>query len=243
MSKVTKPRALIIANTEFHPRPGGNGIRLAPRKGVKHDTKRLHKVLSNLGFAVSLHMEVSANDIREIYHKESRKPQGDCFISILSSHGEEGLIYDFYGEPVLLKDLYNWISPHNSPALAGIPKLFFIQACRGSKLDEGTTLEMDSAPVHISAFSHINFLPSDTVVMFASSEGYAAFNNPSGSIFLKTLYDLLSGNEKDLELTQLLTRLAYYVAYNFESNGKNGGCKEMPCYITNLTRELHPFQR
>lgn len=243
MSKVAKSRAVIIAITEFHKRPGGNGTTLEARKGVKYDTKRLHRVLSNLGFSVSLHTDVSGSEIREIYQKESKKPQGDCFISILSSHGEEGIIYDFYGEPVLLRDLYNFFSPHNSPPLAGIPKLFFIQACRGGRLDEGVVLECDSAPVDISAFSHIDFIPRDTVVMFASSEGYAAFNNPTGSYFLKTLCDLLSGNEKDLELTQLLTRLTYWVAYNFESNGKHGGCKEMPCYITNLTRELYPFRK
>ncbi|XP_056425164.1 caspase-7-like isoform X2 [Hyla sarda] len=242
MSRVVKSRAVIIAITEFHKRQGGNGESLEARKGVKYDTKRLHKVLSKLGFEVSLHTDVSSSDIRKIYQEESRKPQGDCFISIISSHGEEGIIYDFYGEPVLLRDLYNLFSPHNSPALSGIPKLFFIQACRGNKLDEGTSLETDGAPVDISAFSHIGFLPKDTVVMFASSEGYAAFNNPSGSFFLKTLCDLLSGSEKDLELTQLLTRLAYWVAYNFESKGKHGGCKEMPCYITNLTRELYPFR-
>ncbi|XP_069618265.1 caspase-7-like [Ranitomeya imitator] len=243
MSNASKSRAVIIGITEFHPRSGGSGTTLPPRKSVKHDIKRLHRVLSSLGFAVSLYTDISGNEIREIYQRESKKPQGDCFISILSSHGEEGIIYDFYGEPVLLRDLYDLISPHNSPALAGIPKLFFIQACRGSKLDEGTELQTDSAPLHISAFSHIDFLPRDTVVMFASSEGYAAFNNPLGSFFLKALYDLLSGSEKDLELTQLLTRLAYRVAYNFESNGKNAGCKEMPCYITNLTRELYPFRR
>ncbi|XP_075711487.1 caspase-7-like [Rhinoderma darwinii] len=243
MSKVAKSRAVIIAITEFRNQNGGNGTTLEARKGVKYDTKRLHRVLSNLGFAVSFHTDVSGSEIREIYQKESKKPQGDCFVSIFSSHGEEGIIYDFYGEPVLLRDLYDLISPHNSPALAGIPKLFFIQACRGSILDQGAVLETDSAPVHISAFSHIDHLPRDTMVMFASSAGYAAFNNPSGSFFLKTLCDLLSGSEKDLELTQLLTRLAYWVAYNFESNGQNGGCKEMPCYITNLTRELYPFRR
>ncbi|KAM3927379.1 caspase-7-like isoform 1-T2 [Leptodactylus fuscus] len=245
MSKVPKPRAVIIANAEFHKRQGGKGITLAARKGVKYDTKSLHGVLSALGFEVSLNTDVSARDIRNIYKKETQEPQGDCFITILSSHGEEGIIYDFYGEPVMLRDFYEWLSPQNSPALAGIPKLFFIQACRGGKLDEGIVVETDSAPppMHISAFSHIDVLPRDTMVMFASSEGYAAFHNPSGSFFLQTLCKLLSGNEKNLELTQFLTRLAYYVAYTFESKGQNGGCKEMPCYITNLTRELYPFRR
>ncbi|XP_073478304.1 caspase-7-like [Aquarana catesbeiana] len=239
---MTKPHALIISITEFHSRPGGNGMTLDPRKGAKRDAKRLFHILSSLGFAVTLHTDVSAREIREIYRKERKMPQGDCFISIISSHGEEGVIYDFHGEQVYLRDLYDLLSPETCPALAGVPKLFFIQACRGMTLDEGAFLETDGAPQQISAFSHINFLPRDTVVVFASSEGYAAFQNPLGSVFLQTLCDMLDGNEKDLEITQLLTRLNHLVAYKFESKGTYGGYKEMPCYITNLTRDLYPFK-
>ncbi|XP_068128448.1 caspase-7-like [Hyperolius riggenbachi] len=237
---MTKSRALIISMSEFHSRSGG--IQLDPRKGVMRDSKRLFSVLSSLGFAVSLHIDVSAEEIKEIYQAESRMPQGDCFLSILSSHGEEGVIYDFYGKRIYLRDLYDLLSPENCPELAGIPKLFFIQACRGAELDEGAILETDGGPQHISAFSHIDFLPRDTVVVFASSEGYAAFHNPLGSVFLQTLCEMLSGNEKDLELTQLLTRLNHWVAFKFESRGQYGGYKEMPCYITNLTRDLYPFR-
>ncbi|KAM9311976.1 caspase-7-like [Gastrophryne carolinensis] len=239
---MTKSRAVIISIEKFYKRTGGNGIKLDPRPGVKSETRKLHGILSRLGFEVTMYKEVDASDIREIYKKESKMKQGDCFITIISSHGEEGLIYDFYGEPVYLRDLYDFLSPENCPALNGVPKLFFIQACRGTDMDEGAILETDSAPQQISAFSHINFLPRDTVVAFASSEGYAAFNNPAGSIYLQTLCDMLSGNEKELEITRFLTRLSHTVAYKFESKGQYGGCKEMPCYITNLTRDLYPFR-
>ncbi|KAM5172652.1 caspase-7-like isoform 1-T2 [Mantella aurantiaca] len=239
---MTKARALIISMTEFYSRPGGNGIKLDPRKGVMRDTKRLFHILSSLGFTVTMHTDVSAREIRDIYRKERMMPQGDCFISILSSHGEEGIIYDFHGDQVYLRDLYDLLSEENCPALARVPKLFFIQACRGIALDQGATLETDGVVQQISAFSHIDSLPRDTVVVFASSEGYAAFHNPLGSVFLQTLCDMLSGNEKDLELTRLLTRLNHMVAYKFESKGTYGGYKEMPCYITNLTRDLYPFR-
>ncbi|XP_041444051.1 caspase-7-like [Xenopus laevis] len=124
MLKEMKGRAVIIAISEFHNRQGES---LDKRKGVKRDANRLFKVLTHLDYKVSLHMDVSAKEIKDIYQKESKMPQGGCFISILSSHGDEGLIYDFYGEPVLLRDLYNILAPHNSPLLAGVPKLFFVQ--------------------------------------------------------------------------------------------------------------------
>ncbi|KAM8972381.1 caspase-7-like [Pelodytes ibericus] len=238
MSRVIRGRAVIIAMTEFHSRTGGGVEALEQRKGVKRDTKRLFKALSLLGYKVTLHVDVSVSEIREIYKEESKLPHGECFISILSSHGQEGMIYDFYGEPVFLKELYNILHP----ALAGIPKLFFIQACRGTEKDEGVELETDSASCEPDAFSHGWYLPSDTGVMFASSEGYVAFQNPAGSVFLQTLCNIMEGEEQELELNQIFTRISYHVAYNFQSRGQYEGYKEMPCYITNLTRVLRPFR-
>ncbi|XP_053318815.1 caspase-7-like [Spea bombifrons] len=240
MSEPIKGRALIIAMTKFHSRSRASPNVLGRRKGVTRDTKRLFKALSHLGYKVTLQEDVSAKEIREIYQKESRMPQGECFISILSSHGEEGLIYDFYGEPVFLRDLYDILSPRNSPALAGIPKLFFIQACRGKDFDEGVVVETDSASCE--TFSHSWSIPSDTVVMFASSEGYVAFQNPIGSVFLQTLCDIMEGEGRYLELSQIFTRISYNVAYKFQSRGLYEGYKEMPCYITNLTQQLWPFR-
>lgn len=75
---MTKPHALIISITEFHSRPGGNGMTLDPRKGAKRDAKRLFHILSSLGFAVTLHTDVSAREIREIYRK------GNCTFIVWS---------------------------------------------------------------------------------------------------------------------------------------------------------------
>ncbi|XP_053575427.1 caspase-7-like [Bombina bombina] len=243
MSKVIKGRALIIAMTEFKRTSGGTGEVLDPRKGAKSDTRRLFKILTRLGYKVSLHLDISVTEIRELYKKESEKPQGDCFISVLSSHGQEGIIYDFHGNQIRLSDIYNMLSPSNCPALAGIPKLFFIQACRGSELDEGVALETDSGPGDTEGLSHILSIPNDTVVMFATTEGYVAFQNPAGSIFLQTLCDLLEGEEKNLTLNQILTRLGGLVAYEFQSKGQYAGYKEMPCFVTNLTYEMYPFRQ
>ncbi|CAH2274995.1 caspase-7-like [Pelobates cultripes] len=243
MSNAKRGRALIIAMTEFHNRSERSRDMLEPRKGVKRDTDRLFRALSLLGYNVSLHLDVSAREIREIYHNESRFVQGECFISILSSHGQEGLIYDFYGEPVYLRDLYDSLSPKNCPALAGIPKLFFIQACRGKEIDEGVVLETDSAECEADTFCHSWNLPSDTVVMFATSEGYVAFQNPAGSFFLQTLCDIIEGEERELALNQIFTLISYHTAYNFQSRGTYAGYKEMPCFITNLTKELRPFRQ
>lgn len=67
--------------------------------------------------------------------------------------------------------------------------------------------------------------------------------HPAGSEMIQTFCDLLEEEGgPDLEITRLLTRLNYKVAYNFESRGKAlGGKKQMPCFVTRFTREVYPF--
>lgn len=75
------------------------------------------------------------------------------------------------------------------------------------------------------------------------SSGYAAFNNPMGSPFLGEFCDLLlEDGQRDLELTRLMTRVSYRLAYNFQAKGKVlAGKKQMPCLLTRMTREVFPF--
>lgn len=67
--------------------------------------------------------------------------------------------------------------------------------------------------------------------------------HPLGSVFLQTFCTLLrQGDNRNLELTRLMTRLSHMVAYSFQARGGAlGGKKEMPCFLTRLTREVFPF--
>ncbi|XP_029460027.1 caspase-3-like isoform X3 [Rhinatrema bivittatum] len=163
-SPLIKSRALIIVMSDFHSRSN-----LSSRKGAKKDANRLFKVLSRLNYAVKLYYDKTAEEIKQIYEEESQHEQGDCFLSILSSHGEEGAIFDFHGQPIKLTQIFHMLSPDKCQALAGKPKLFFIQACRGEMLDEGIQVETDSTFPQEDSLSHYLSIPDDTTVMFASS--------------------------------------------------------------------------
>lgn len=68
--------------------------------------------------------------------------------------------------------------------------------------------------------------------------------HPLGSVFIQTLCDLLEEDKGcDLEITRLMTRLSYQVAYHFQARGRElKGKKEMPCFASRLTREVYPFR-
>ncbi|XP_050796245.1 caspase-7-like [Gopherus flavomarginatus] len=232
-----KNRAVIIVNYAFCSRTEP----LQPRKGAKREADKLFKALSKLNYAVKLYYDQAAKDIEEIYRQESREEHGDCFVSILSSHGEEGAIYDCWGELVKLTRIFQILLPRRCPVLAGKPKIFFIQACRGNVTDPGVWVETDSGRPPADSFSHYLSIPDSTAVMFACSPGYSAFLNPLGSMFLQTLLEFLEGDERHLELARLMTRISWKVAFHCEAKGPHQGHKEMPCFVTNMVREVYPF--
>ncbi|XP_016302690.1 caspase-3-like isoform X1 [Sinocyclocheilus anshuiensis] len=235
-NKRMKNRALIVSVENFYP-----GVGLNKRNGAKRDTRRLHKILSKLGFSVDIRMDIDANEIYEAFKAESKKTVKDCFVGVISSHGEEGVVFGADGRAVKLAEIYSYFG---GPSMADKSKLFLIQACRGHELDGGAKVEADSSfSEEEDGMSELFSIPIDTAVMYATSPGYAAFMHPLGSVLIQTLCDLLENEGgPELEITRLLTRLNYQVAYNFESRGKVlGGKKQMPCFVTRFTREVFPF--
>ncbi|KAJ8388626.1 hypothetical protein AAFF_G00131910 [Aldrovandia affinis] len=231
-------RALVVSVTAFDP-----GVDLCARSGAKRDAKRLHKVLSKLGFGVDLHMDPTAEEIYQLFKEASENAAGDRFVGVLSSHGKEGVVFGADGAPVRLKQIF---SLFGSPAMAGKTKLFFIQACRGGMLDSGVEVETDSVDGVVEeedSLSHYLSIPVDTAVMFATPPGYSAFMHLEGSVFIQTLCRLLEEDGgRGLEVTQLMTRINYWVAYHFQARGgKLAGMKEMPCFVTRLTHQAFPF--
>ncbi|XP_077099624.1 caspase-7-like [Siphateles boraxobius] len=237
-SKTVRNKALIVSVENFYP-----GVDLSRRSGVKRDTQRLHKILNKLGFSVEIKIDIEAEEIYEAFKTESGKTVKDCFMGIISTHGEEGVVFGADGHAVKLSEIYSFFT---GPSMADKSKLFLIQACRGHGLDGGVEVETDSSSSEEEVgMSELFSIPIDTAVMYATPPGYAAFMHPTGAVLIQTLCDLLEKEGgPDLEITNLLTRLNYQVAYNFQARGeKLSGKKQMPCFVTRFTREVFPFSR
>ncbi|XP_043537084.1 caspase-3-like [Chiloscyllium plagiosum] len=239
-----KPRVLIITIQKFN-----SHTNFTERVGASRDTKELHKVLSKLGFQVTFKIDCTAEEILQEYKQESFRNHGSYFISVISSHGAEGIIYGSDGCPIRLSEIYSMFTPQSCPTLAGKPKIFFIQACRGLQLDDGVYLETDgvvetdSGCSTQSAYSHYEAVPEDTTVHFSTSSDHAAFLRPGyGSIFLQSLCKMLMGEQRHWELLRIMTRINGLVAWSFESRGLNfGGKKQMPCFVSRMRHEVFPF--
>ncbi|KAM6235039.1 caspase-7-like [Porphyrio hochstetteri] len=237
MSQPRPSRALVIVNTHF----GEGAGALGTRRGAKREAEKLSRRLSCLSYTVKLMHNKTAEEIEDLYQQECHQEHGEYFVSIISSHGEEGVILGCDSEPVKLTRIFQILSSEECPVLRKIPKIFFIQACRGKELDQGVVVECDSGEPEPNCLSNYLSIPPQTVVMFACSPGYVAFLNIFGSMFLQALLKVLEGEERHLALNRLMTRVSWQVAFGSEARGTYEGCKEMPCFITNLLQEVFPF--
>lgn len=77
-------------------------------------------------------------------HKNS-----DCILFVFMTHGYKGKLYakDTHYNPELLRSLF---TSDKCPSLAGKPKIFIIQACRGDMPDTGTSLTRSMQTTRVS---------------------------------------------------------------------------------------------
>ena len=140
MDHESRGTAIIINNKRFEPR-----LEMPCRDGSDKDAASLELSLRRLGFHVTLAHNCTAQCMRQALFRAARADHAaaDCFVCAILSHGDEGLVYGVDG-PLELDAL---LQPfRHSRSLAGKPKLFFVQACRGSSFMEA----IDSNPFDVN---------------------------------------------------------------------------------------------
>ncbi|XP_046568769.1 caspase-3-like isoform X2 [Haliotis rubra] len=122
--------AYIINNVKFD--------ELTERSGSEVDEERLTERFSALQFTVKSFRNQKRTQMVDLLDKASKDDHSDsdCFVCVILSHGEEEKIYGTDGAVEVTK-LLDPFKGHRCGSLAGKPKLFFIQACRGMESDNG----------------------------------------------------------------------------------------------------------
>ncbi|XP_001090833.4 caspase-7 isoform X1 [Macaca mulatta] len=232
-------KCIIINNKNFD-KVTGMGV----RNGTDKDAEALFKCFQSLGFDVIVHNDCSCAKMKDLLKKASEEDHTNaaCFACILLSHGEENLIYGKDGVTPI-KDLTAHFRGDRCKTLLEKPKLFFIQACRGTELDDG--IQADSGPINDTDANPRYKIPVEADFLFAYSTvpGYYSWRSPGrGSWFVQALCSILEEHGKDLEIMQILTRVNDRVARHFESQSDDP-CfhekKQIPCVVSMLTKELY----
>ncbi|XP_060772719.1 caspase-3a [Neoarius graeffei] len=224
---------IIINNKNFHKSTGMN-----QRNGTDVDAGNAMKTFGKLGYKVKVFNDQTVDQIMKLLTAVARDDHSRCasFVCVLLSHGDEGV---FFGtdRAVELKALTSLFRGDRCISLVGKPKLFFIQACRGTDLDPG--MEVDSG----SSNSMKIPVEADFLYAYSTAPGYYSWRNTmTGSWFMQSLCEILSKHGWELELMQILTRVNYKVALDFESASNMHDFhakKQIPCIVSMLTKEMY----
>uniref|UniRef100_A0A3B1JAA1 Centromere protein U n=2 Tax=Astyanax mexicanus TaxID=7994 RepID=A0A3B1JAA1_ASTMX len=228
-------KCIIINNRNFDRSTG-----MSDRAGTDVDAGKMLKVFSELGFKASVQNNRTVSQMRQILTSASKEDHSKSamFVCVMLSHGDEGTIFGTDG-CMELKELTRLFRGNQCPSLAGKPKLFFIQACRGSELDPG--IETDS--VDDSEGTHKIPVEADFLYVYSTAPGYYSWRNTAnGSWFISSLCEMLAKYGRELEIMQIMTRVNHKVALEFESSSNTPGfnaMKQIPCIMSMLTKELY----
>lgn len=216
---------------------------LKSRTGTNVDSDNLAKVLKGLGFSVTVLSNLRAEDVNKYVRQtaDMDHSDNDCLVVAVLSHGEMGMLYakDTHYKP---ENLWYYFTADKCPTLAGKPKLFFIQACQGDKLDGGITLSRTETDGSSSASYKIP-THADFLIVFSTVPGYYSWRNTTrGSWFMQALCEELRYSGAERDILTLLTFVCQKVALDFESNTPDMPTmhqqKQVPCITSMLTRLL-----
>ncbi len=174
--------------------------------------------LRSLDFEVRVYNDLCFKDIERLLEDcamTEDHSDADCVLVAVLSHGEMGILYardNVYKPDRLWYEIQkvfvelcgaklreirrSHFNAENCPTLAGKPKMFFIQACQGDRLDSGVHLRK-AAPVTAtdSANGSLSYkIPShaDFLIAYSTIPGFYSWRNTTaGSWFVQALCHVL----------------------------------------------------
>jgi len=241
MDKYPRGLFLLVNNRDFLP---ASGMEKYPRNGTDIDAAALESLFKDLGFNVHRSDNVTSYEMRKLCKQAARLDYSSfsCFVYAILSHGDKDVVYGTDGT-IEIKELTKCFQVQS---LAGKPKFFIFQACRGTDYmnafdaNGGTTGDsIDGAEDQQRNIS----LPieSDFLYAYSTVPGYYSWrNNGSGSWFIQALVEVFRKYAHKMDVVHMLTRVNAEVATkSSKSNNpiaKNK--KQIPSIVTQLRKDF-----
>ncbi|KAK7895224.1 hypothetical protein WMY93_020549 [Mugilogobius chulae] len=234
-------RCVIINNETFQEQTGAS-----TRQGTDVDAKAAKDVFEELGYEVTVYHDRTKKQMRNILRDESDEDhtENSSFVCVILSHGNEEGIFAVDGV-VKLDSLTQCFKGDECTSLLGKPKLFFLQACRGQKTDDGVDIiKGDAVDASVPEDTETKSLPKEADFLYAYSTPpgfYAWRSNCDGSWFIQALCESLR-EFKHLELMNIMTRVNNKVAAHKRSESNSSsfdGKKVVPCITSMLTKDWY----
>uniref|UniRef100_A0A182WLY8 Caspase n=1 Tax=Anopheles minimus TaxID=112268 RepID=A0A182WLY8_9DIPT len=219
---------------------------MSKREGSRRDRDTAITVLTNMQFDVHVYDDMQYEELCGVLEQHAKEDHSDsdCLVVMVMTHGDDDVLYA-YDRMYQVDVLFQFFMGDSCPTLLGKPKLFFVQACRGTAYDKG--VQLYCANLDNDSFeSHKYVIPTtaDLLVMYSSYDGHVSWRNPiGGSWFIQALCVELETSWRHMELLQLLTAVSRRVAYDYQSNVPQSdtinAMKQMPSIVSMLTKLVY----
>ena len=132
---------LIISNEKFDPHPKEKDPKKYDRPGTCVDKESLERTFDWLGFEVIPKTNCTKDQMLEELKKVAKMDHSsyDAFVCCILSHGSDGKLYGTDWQDLALLELRSLFEEGDCKSLQNKPKIFIMQACRGTKMDMGAT--------------------------------------------------------------------------------------------------------
>lgn len=223
--------ALIVTNDYLA--GGGTAHPLPPLNGARTDGKKMSETMEKLNFETRWEHNASAAMTRKIVRETARcryLPNYKRLGFIFSGHGTTNhTLYGQDGKHINFHDIMKEFYPDHSPQVGTIPKLFFIDACRGSRHTEPALVCKGGHDVTLRVPEQSNFL-----VAYSTMPGHKAHEGRQGGIWMNILAEKLRTTEASV--LDVLTAVNTQLSAEFHTED---GVFQQPELVSRLNEEVH----
>ncbi|CAG2111413.1 unnamed protein product [Medioppia subpectinata] len=240
MKHKKRGKCLIFNNRTFD-----SHTRLNERRGTECDGRALYGSFRSLDFDVRIYEDPSAKTITSTLEAVSKEDhsESDCIVVCILTHGEQGILWA-KDEKYYTDNVFSYFKGDQCPTLAAKPKIFFIQACQGDRLDAGVAVRrsLDVTDSGHDFYRIPNY--ADFLIAYSTVPGFYSWRNTTqGSWFIQALTQVLGKHSANLDLLTMMTIVSRLVAYDFESCVPGDPTfhqkKQIPCVTSMLTRLIY----
>ncbi|XP_067121909.1 caspase-like [Centruroides vittatus] len=240
MNHSRRGKCIIFNNKKFDAH-----TKLNERRGTEIDAQKLYHRFRELDFEVTIHHDVPVKEMLKTLEDVGKEDHSDCdcFVCCILTHGDQNVLFGRDGR-FATDNIYAPFKGDVCTSLAGKPKLFFIQACQGDRLDHGVLLA-DSLDT-TDGISQVYKIPAhaDFLIAYSTIPGFYSWRNTSqGSWFIQALSRVLEEHGRKMDLLSMMTIVNRIVCYDFESCVPNDYSmdkkKQVPCITSMLTRKVY----
>ena len=204
--------ALIISNDY-------KGTDHIPLEGTVKDGNRMQIAFERLGIATIWRHNVTVRELKELLRGaaqlDPRVTKLESISFVFSGHGNKRSIALQDGS-ITLEWLTDSLSPKKARCIGDIPRLFFIDACRGKRA--ATSLTVHAVPRASCSKLQAEAQPStllvpkqaNVLIAFSTLRSYSASDYSSGSKWINILADMLCKHVEHIETILTLVREKYH---------------------------------